>query len=259
MQQEIINIGDKFYKKCKVAMLPIEKAIKGCILKDMVLGGFRINKDKDGYQYNPKNFIAQHLYILSDEEIKENDFFLWKDKVYKFHYDRGYGIQTKTQETIIFNNEEFSGNAIVNHSNVVGKIIATIDPELTFTAKEHTKDLMKGCDYYLPRLSNAFLKAYCEQGGIDDVLVEYELVQTTSKEDYKYSNGQSNLNYEYRLKIAPDNTITIKPMKENWNREEVKNLLKSISYFTFEQTVYNGREYYIEHEKIDKWIEENLK
>lgn len=261
-------------------MLPTEKATKGCILKDMVIGGFRVNNDKDGYQYNPKNFIPQHLYILSDEEIKAGDWTITNLK--DDNYLEDWYVLNQVSE-IEGDNVYFKGSGIPFSLLTVKKIIATTDPELTFTAKEHTKDLMKGCDYNLPRPSDAFLKAYCEKGDIDEVLVEY-IGKQYKIGDIVYPDGtkrivskgtfysDSNKGYyyftndnrdgwrleEYELKVAPDNTITIKPVKNSWNREEVKNLLKSMSYFASEQTIYNGREYYMEYEKIDKWIEQNL-
>lgn len=53
-----------------------------------------------------------------------------------------------------------------------------------------------------------------------------------------------------RLKINPkDNTITIKEVKDSWNREEVIQLIKK---FNKDCT---GQPWY---EFDDKWIEENL-
>jgi hypothetical protein len=71
------------------------------------------------------------------------------------------------------------------------KIIATTDPNLN-----------------LPRPSNEFLQKYCELGGISIVLVEY----------FEYASAVAGGNPTkfiplYRLKVAPDNTISIYPIK----------------------------------------------
>ena len=243
MNNSIIQIDGKFYKKCKIVMLPTEKS---------ELYSWVDSEGNKKLIFNPsvtmahtdRFIIPQHLYIISDEEIKEDDFFLWKDKVYKFDYDRGYGIQTKTQEAIIFNNEEFSGNAIVNHSNIVGKIIASTDPELT-TQKSHFSRKEHCIDYHferLPRLSDAFLKAYCEKGKIEEILVEYKV--------FKQYRGDVGLIEWYAIKIAPDNTITIKPVKDSWNRKEVINLLRELYYESGHKES--------ESDFLPNWISRNL-
>lgn len=71
MNKGLIQVDGKFYKECKVVMLPTEKAINGCILADQVMNKLRVNIKGGDYQYSPKNFIPQHLYIISDEEIKK--------------------------------------------------------------------------------------------------------------------------------------------------------------------------------------------
>lgn len=62
------------------------------------------------------------------------------------------------------------------------------------------------------------------------------------------------MNKQYKLKIAPDNTITIKLFEEktSWSRDEVIEIIKCFSVALQERKsghVYDFR---------DKWIEENL-
>lgn len=105
----------------------------------------------------------------------------------------------------------------------------------------------------LARLSDDFLKAFVKaQGKITEVLVEYEKIWKVDEECPigvgQYSDG-------YKLKISPDNTITIKPIQEektSWNREEMIEMIKSFSIALQERKsghVYDFR---------DKWIKENL-
>lgn len=174
MNNSIIQIDGKFYKKCKIVLLPTEKA-------------------------------KLHFFTLSDKEIKEGDWVF---------------------DTII--NSFFPCSTIKQNFDNCKKIIATTDPELK-----------------LPRISNDFLKAYCEKGGIDEVLVEYEKYGINQNVDYNV--------FGYKLKVAPDNTITIKSVKSvknSWNREEVKEIAKRYAYFVGTQLDPGIH--------IDKWIEENL-
>ena len=82
----------------------------------------------------------------------------------------------------------------------------------------------------LPQPSQQFIQKYIEEYNrgniITDVLVEYELI---SNEEYFLNtiNPDENVPYfDENLKInSKDNTITIKKVKDNWNREEVDRLL----------------------------------
>ena len=56
-------------------------------------------------------------------------------------------------------------------------------------------------DYLLPRLSNEFIKKYCELGGIDQVLVEYQ--EYENWDDYAIYHSQSLADYlKYTLDKA---------------------------------------------------------
>jgi hypothetical protein len=59
----------------------------------------------------------------------------------------------------------------------------------------------------------------------------------------------------HRLKVNPkDNTITIKKVKDTWDREEVINLV----YKLWNAEIYTDNTTTWEQEDLDKWIEENL-
>lgn len=68
------------------------------------------------------------------------------------------------------------------------------------------------------------------------------------------------MNKQYKLKVAPDNTTTIKPVQEEktfWNREE----LEILKYYKERSELYCKNNSYREQciQNIFKWIEENLK
>lgn len=216
MNKGIIHIGDKSYKKCKVIMLPTEKATAGCILADQVMHKLRINIKGEDYQYSPKNFIPQHLYILSNEEIKKGD----------------WVIDYRTMVPLV---HQFS---IDFKDDKVKKIIASTDPELK-----------------LPRPSDAFLKAYCEKGGIDEVLVEYFGWKDCPKGYSTMEESSWGEKFVGKLKVVPDNTITIKSLKDNSNKEELREVLQQFhpSFQIFLQSHVGNTD-----ELIEQWMEKNL-
>ena len=196
------------YEKIKVVMLPTnEKAI---IIKEKIT-----NKLKISSLNNPQRWEYQHLYFLSDEEIKEGD---WV-------YNSGQNIVFK------WPNHYVKANIKGEH---LKKIIATTDRTLHYKISlPHGEG-----EQSLPRPSNEFLKKYCELGGIDEVLVEYE--------EYDW-NEYTDTYWNSKLKVAPDNTITIKSIKDSWNREEVIDLIR------------NSHEDYHEHPNdLENWIKQNL-
>ena len=97
-----------------------------------------------------------HIYITTDDEIKEGDWLIWNDKVYK---------HSKTSFTGI----DFSD---------CKKIIATTDPELHNTRLKdcpvNPEDNMVSVRG-VAKPSKEFIEEYCRAGGIDKVDVEYGL------------------------------------------------------------------------------------
>lgn len=182
------------YEKSKVVMLPTEKASK-IIKEDGVL------------KFNPSNIDVgikeyQHLYFLSDEEIKEGDWCLdkynqiWRYSNGKLRSCDKLGIERFTTDNI--------------EGQEVKKIIATTDKLRVGSFMGFDTETGEDLSVFLPRPSNEFLKKYCELGGIDEVLVEYEGIEWLDRP------------LEYFPKVAPDNTITIKPIKNSWNWKEIE-------------------------------------
>lgn len=138
----------------------------------------------------------QHLYFLSDDDIKEGDWFL----------EKGLSIN-------LFPN-------YVTDKNECKKIIATTDK-----LRVINKDEFSGVDnQHLPQPSESFLQkfiyAYNNGDPITEVMVEYNHLQSTT-----------GLNEEWLKVNSSDNTITIRKMKDSWTREEVINLCReAINY-----------------------------
>lgn len=149
----------------------------------------------------------QHLYLLSDEEIKEGDWYLvGLNKVRKAITHTSTIIKTTVKEF------GFSGWK---------KIIASTDPSLN-----------------LPTFSQSFVKKYCDLGGINSVMVEYNTEHVPHEID---SNYFLDINY---LKTRPDNTIITKKIKDSFTRDEV---IKLLNKFCIQEVVLEENE---THERV---------
>ena len=249
MNDKLIQIGGKSYKECEIIMLATEKAQLNALCltassKLILLDG----KDWETVN-NVAGFRPQHLYILSSEEIKEGE----------YYYD--------VRRNNIGKRESHSGS--LNNYNYYKKIIATTDESLEIACKVECHDCNGKGEQIMPykdngevcsrcsgtglednekpflRPSDDFLKAFVKaQGKIDKVLVEY-----VDWCDYDNEIGLDKP--DLRLKVAPDNTITIKPIQEekvSWNKEEIIQLIVNAIYYGIDT---NGN-------LSDKWIEQNL-
>jgi len=194
MNDKLIQIGGKSYKECEVVMLPTkEQRWKiGNEHDDRYEFYSFVDKKLYSRQSNAYNWSLSHLYILSSEEIKEGEDLI-KDAWY-INTFRGFGKP--------FQNDNLSNNGYLK------QIIATTDILLTDYIK-----VEGGFGSYnkVPRLSDDFLKAFVKANGkgFDKVLVEYEY------KGREYVDEQDGIGYDkVVLKVAPDNTITIKPIQE---------------------------------------------
>jgi len=208
---QLKEINSKYYKNCKVVMLPTNEKAQSIIYFDCdskLSIGFNI--------FRTLPDISQHLYITSDEEIKEND---WS-------YDRMM-------------------QSIGQHNNVYSsKIIATTDFKISPNSLQAI----------IPKLSQQFIEKYIEEYNkgnvITDVLVEYD------KADYNkwMDNGASPV-FDTIKKNPKKNTITIKEVKELWNRKEIKEI--GLNFLKFLAQDHNHR-FNTEDEIWKYWIKENL-
>lgn len=170
---QLKEIENRYYKECKVIMLPTDN--KANIFKQThtVLYGDPIYNSKLECSFNQtyinnahlmssgkaatnskKKYQFYNIYITSNDEIKEGDYVYYNGKV------------RKASSKII----EAQGNII--RLNWV-KIIATTDKSLFFTGYNTLKHSVSE-EEILPQPSQSFIKDYCELGGIDKVLVEYD-------------------------------------------------------------------------------------
>ena len=156
------------FKKAKVVMLSTkEKATIG----DLGLSINVLNFAKNNDWINIYNPIKQHLYIISDDEIKKGDYI--------------YCTITNAIEI-----------AKYNHDYLIRdwkKVIATTDTSLYIHQKE-TVSLPERV-FYLPQPSQQFIQKFVEEYNkgniITDVMVEYVNYPTPQKDGFstKYSDN----------------------------------------------------------------------
>lgn len=202
-----LEINDKHYIDCKVVLLATDDKTNIWQLNESnhltICGNNHgetpISREECNLsdQYN-----AIHLYITSDEEIKEGDWCIGDDIVYKYTHINDFWVQFKKRSK---------------------KIIATTNSSLLITFSED-KDIRGEAyerKFSLPQPSKEFIQSYIESYNsgcaVDYVLVEIE--SYCSHGDKCLSNGAYNkqhlCNVSYRLKLK-DNTIIIKNKKDNW-------------------------------------------
>lgn len=221
----------KQYEKAQVTMLP--HSSPNTTITKYLPNTLSINNDILAPHTN------QHLYITSADKIEDGDWVLMFDDFGNLF------LCAEPQQYLI---------AAGHHLNKgLRKITATTDSSLK-------RIVGIGTFAPLPQPSQQFVEQYIESYNkgeiIDEVLVEYDC-KTIQPYPRSGRDCGGNEIYEYieNLVISQDNTIniTIKPIKDSWNREEViANMKKAL-------TKGMELEYSCDIDfDIDNWIKDNL-
>ena len=207
--------------------------------------GFKLYKGEESLHYstiskvrNENEYLSKgyHLYITSEDKIKEGDWCIY----FKQNQD------DDMDETFIFLVEKISstqdgrktvncgGNSFV-FIDECKKIIATTDKSLLSSNNIPYPDNRGGLKGrkqlvgHLPQPSKTFIEKYCKVGGINEVMVDYEAkckslnaLCTAST----FDNGCPSCSY--CPKINSHNEIIIHPIKNNWSREELLPILNKV-------------------------------
>ena len=186
-------------KRCKLVMLPSnKKANKGDIIsngRNLFLYGERF--------YNPYSgcYQLQHLYITSDDKIKEGDWFIVELFKIDGTSDGLHVEQANSIEDVWIN----KGVTVRRHSGNCKKIIATTDSSLW--KHDDTVPYPK-TKPALPQPTQSFIQKYVDEYNkgniITDVLVECGR-KSYPIDDYSIAEEE-----EYSLKVSKDNTITVR-------------------------------------------------
>lgn len=217
------------YKRAQVIMLPTGIAKSDynqlwlCDLNNLynatAVKGVKSHKDTK----------FQELYILSNDKIKEGDWTIFNNKKKRTQYPLQYS------------------NDIGLPKFLFKKIIATTDKSIRFATGEQWPEWE-----YLPEPSQQFITKYIESYNKGKIITDV-LVELLSEESYGCDLAYYGLS-EPGIKInSKDNTITIKKLKDNCNREEhIINIKKFAKEFVANtNTAYKQKD-------IDDWISNNL-
>ena len=202
------------------------------------------------YVTNGDGLNPQHLYFLSDDKIEEGEFGinLYSTSIFQVVEVKqdGYNVKWITGGNI-GNDIQFDSLALPK------KIIATTDTSLKIPGVDYDPRSKSGREWiFLPQPSQGFIKVFIEEYNksnvITDVMVEYYFTHET--------DGDKPL----CVKAAKDNTITIKKLKDSWNKcEHAANLIKyRQDYEQFKKDSHFGPNQREIEEWSNKWIEENL-
>lgn len=216
-------------KRARVVMLPSnEKATFGDIILTPDTNKLLI------FEHQRSTEVIQHLYIISDDVIKEGD---WCIDMEEYSTERNnledcFIYQSVGEDQDHWNNK---------------KIIATTNISLQYAIDKSPYPMKV---YGLPQPSQSFITKFVEEYNkgniITDVMVEYEFDNSNWDDEIGTKHG-----VDYKLKVSKDNTITIRKIKDSWSRDEVERLIKiALNHFC---PMNNHLD-----EDEDKWIEQNL-
>lgn len=264
------------FKKRKVVMLSTnEKAKSGEITFNNTSNELFIIDKKTirgwdnvpGVGYMGDHLRGQHLYILSDEEIKEGDWILTleqdtMEKENKIFQVKKIDMTLRSYNILGADNVRYS----LSYSR---KIIASTD-NLVVDVSTHGQSIVT--PIYLPQPSQSFIEKYITEynkgNKIEEVLVEYEKLALYGKALLPCSshNNESNSDmsiYSDYLKVnSKDNTITIKKVKDSWTKDEIDSIKAHIDELTVKSfegwTIDEKMGYLAACISIKEWIEQNL-
>ena len=224
------------FKKCKVLLLPTNEKSKIILsfkeksFNQLIEPKLTLIKESN---YQLSNIQSQHLYIISDDEIKEGDWCIDSNRnifQHKNHFPISIGQR---------------------------KIITTTDSSL-------------GLPQPSQQFIQKYIEEYNRGNIITDVLVEYNYNPdldnnwdlTKTNDIFKFNTKKEFNDYVNCVKTNPkDNTITIKKVKDSYSREEVIDLLIRAVGESHDWSRENNDIHsigIIEKRFLNQWIEKNL-
>jgi hypothetical protein len=177
------------------------------------------------WSIEPDKGLFRHLHILLDDEIKDGDYILdlANSKIFKWYKD------------------EYS------NSTDYKKIIATTDPEL------HKDGIAKIPQGFIDK----FFNSLNEGNVIDEIKVEYQKYWDVENDNFSYKSLSGQHDGEI-LKLGIDKTIIIHRIKNNWTREEIKEIALKWEKYSFGKSNRGLDPDWNPEKEFDEWIEENL-
>lgn len=207
-------------KTFKVVMLPTEKASKLFISSrgDLLYGEIDTESEENCGS-------EQHLYIISDEEIKEGD---WVYDTFDLDI---YQVTSEHLESM---------DKQVN--TLCKKVIASTDITLYYTSKKQTEE----SNYPIPQIPKSFIQAYIKAYNEDKPITEVDL-----EVQERFNACPPDPTIGIYPKTRSDNTVIVHQSK-TYTRDEVEVLLDKLWDMLHDTKNYSSKRY-------DIWKGDNLK
>ena len=207
------------WEKHKVVLLPSNEKSKIVLSYNNVLS---VNHTYDLYKFDDATY--QHLYILSNEEIKEGDWFINREYFIEKDGKFEYGVWQCDKNFI--------------NSNDCYKIIASTDSSLIYKKQDRLQDFLYK-NKIIPSIPQSFIDKYISEYNkgnmIEEVMVEYENIINQETQLGNYDNLPL---IKEVIKINPDNTINIKSTKDTFTLDEM----------------YSNMQYYMEYCQFNGYV-----
>jgi len=241
------------FKRAKVVMLATEKA-EDCLYTSSNKLSYHKGYLTQDYLKNSLNGKSYHLYLISDDEIKEGDWVYDSSSLPQDAPIKRIRIIDNTHYTLY---DDTSRN-LKHHYK---KIIATTDKSLEIMMSNPAAWDAGIKTMSLPQPSQSFIEKYVEEYNkgnvITDVLVEYDPIRVEVKTGaFKTSINRPTIwetemkTVGYNIKTREDNTVIIHQAKM-YTREEVHNLM-------MQAWIWGQSKPDCHYTVREKWIEENL-
>lgn len=235
-------------KKCRVVMLSNKKA--ELEYTPVYLTSYETNpKLVFNTKGNPDIFYKDvhyhHLYLISDDEIKEGDWVIANGKLGKYSIDEKNRTHDVCTEKGVYPFKD---------CQYIKKVIASTDSEINgqSTIAGVLQKEYVGC------IPESFIKAYVKANGkIDEVMVEYDEVQIEDDTTKYYAE------FEWfeagNLKLTDNNEVIISMVEEKmYSRSEIIALIKPLYLKAYHEEHEQNCATYVAESSFNAWIEENL-
>lgn len=155
---------------------------------------------------------AQHLYILSDEEIKVGDWYISNQAP-------RLCVEIRRYTKYPYGHKNHKGETVYDFHTWKTKVIATTNPELILPIQDNGESDYK----YLPQIPKGFIQEYIKDyndgNPIKEVWVEYEKTSAVERSKIERITGYRPV---YIPKLNPGNTIIIHKAEEKmYSRKEL--------------------------------------
>lgn len=204
-------------RKAMVVMLPTNKRAGDHNAQN---GNILYFNSRGRLLYTPTRAISEalihELYFTSDEEIKEGDWFIWKDGLYQASKNANSGSVWS---------DGFPGTVYSYTQEYCKKVVATTNKELW--KMKHLGGTGSGYkNYGVPKIPNdfieAYVKAYNKGTPITQVLLEYEEIQEAGNlcNIYTWIDDKPCV-----LKVNNSGQVKIYPVEERkWTDEQLADI-----------------------------------